>query len=126
VKIRLIGLTSFAALMSATFWIGSGAVLRAQAPEPYSQNERSATAAATGLPAELDQGHRLFVAKCGGCHTLGRIVKKSDLSAEEWGDIVDRMRNMAASHMNDAQAKAILGYLVWDDQQRKKKGEESK
>ena len=125
-------LGAFVALVGATLWIGSGSVLRAQDPpaprpdEPYVQNERAAKPVPNGLPAELDQGHRLYVAKCAACHTLSRSMQKSDLSAEEWADIVDRMRNRAASHLNDAQAKAIVAYLVWDDQQRQKKGEESK
>jgi len=129
---RSIGLCAFAALVGAMLSIGSGSVLRAQDPpgprpdEPYVQNERVAKPVPNGLPAELDQGHRLYVAKCATCHTLSRSMQKSDLSAEEWSDIVDRMRNRAASHMNDAQAKAIVAYLVWDDQQRQKKAEESK
>lgn len=127
-----IGLGAFAALVGATLWIGSGSVLRAQdgpgprPAEPYLQNERASKPVPNGLPAELGQGHRLYVAKCAACHSLGRSMRKSDLSAEEWADIVDRMRNRAASHMSDAQAKAILDYLVWDGQQRQKKAEESK
>ncbi|HXN46937.1 MAG TPA: cytochrome c [Bryobacteraceae bacterium] len=129
---RSIGLGAFAALLGATLWIGSGSVLRAQdgpgpkPAEPYIQNERGSKPVTDGLPAELGQGHRLYVAKCASCHTLSRSLKKTDLSAEEWGDIVDRMRNMAASHMNDAQAKAILGYLVWEDEQRQKKAQASR
>lgn len=126
---RSIGLGAIAALVGATLWIGSGSVARAQdgqAPrpaEPYLQNERASKPVPQGLPAEFDQGHRLYVAKCAACHTLSRSMQKSDLSAEEWADIVDRMRNRAASHLNDAQAKAIVDYLVWDDQQRQKKAE---
>jgi mono/diheme cytochrome c family protein len=112
---------AFAALLGAMLWIGSGSMVHAQ--EQYEQNQNSPRPAPSDLAAEHAQGHRLYVAKCAMCHTLGRVMKKSDLSAEEWGDIVERMRNMAASHMNDAQAKAILDYLVWDDQQRNKKQE---
>jgi len=113
---RPIGLAACAALLCAT-------LLRAQAPESYSQNERSAKPATAGLPAQFDLGHRLFVTRCGTCHTLGRTMEKADLSSQEWGDIVDRMRSMASSHISDAQAKAILDYLIWDDQQRNKKPE---
>jgi cytochrome c5 len=129
---RSIRLSAFVALVGATLWIGSGSVLRAQddagprPAEPYLQNERASKPVPNGLPAELDLGHKLYVSKCAACHSLSRSMKKSDLSAEEWSDIVDRMRNRAASHMNDAQAKAIVDYLVWDDQQRQKKGEESR
>ena len=129
---RSIGFGAFAALVGATLWIGSVTVLRAQdglgpkPAEPYIQNERASKPVLNGLPAELDQGHRLYVAKCAACHTLSRSMSKADLSAVEWADIVDRMRNRAASHLNDAQAKAIVDYLVWDGQQRQKKGEESK
>jgi mono/diheme cytochrome c family protein len=129
---RSIGLGAFTALLGATLWIGSGSVLRAQdgpgprPAEPYLQNERASKPVPASLPPELGQGRRLYVAKCAACHTLSRSMNKSDLSPQEWSDIVDRMRNRAASHLNDAQAKAIVAYLVWDDQQRQKKAEESK
>ncbi len=123
----------FAALMAAALWIGSGTLLQAQdvpatpkPPEPYGQNARSLKPVTDGLPSELHGGHRLYVAKCAACHSLTRSLQKADLSAEEWGDIVDRMRNRPASHLNDTQARAIVAYLVWNDQQRQKKAEGSK
>ncbi len=124
---RSIGPGAFAALVGAMLWIGSGSVLGAQdgpgprPAEPYLQNERAEKPVPQGMPAGLGEGHRLYVAKCAACHSLGRSMQKSDLSQQEWADIVDRMRNRAASHMNDVQAKAILDYLVWDGQQRQRR-----
>jgi mono/diheme cytochrome c family protein len=120
---RSIGLGALAVLSATLLCAQQNLVPKA--PEPYGQNERSPKPVANGLPAELSHGHKLYVAKCATCHTLSRSMKKSDLSAEEWSDIVDRMRNRPASHLNDAQAKAILAYLVWDGEQRQKK-EDSK
>ena len=86
--------------------------------EPYSQNQRDAARAPAGMPTHLEHGYELYRSKCGSCHSLARAQKKSNLSSDEWGDIVYRMRDMASSHINEAQAKAILDVVVWDDQHR--------
>ncbi len=115
-----------AALLGALLWIGSGSALRAQTVGPYDQNQRSTQPGAGGVPAQFHQARRLYVTKCAMCHTLSRSMNKTDLSSQEWEDIVDRMRNRAASHMSDSEAKAILGYLVWNGEQRQKKEAEGK
>jgi hypothetical protein len=91
-----------------------------KAPEPYTQNQRARTIAPAGLPADLTHAYSFFKSKCGTCHLLNRNLKKSNLSADEWSDIVYRMKDMASSHMNEGQAKDIARYLRWEDQHRKK------
>ena len=85
-------------------------------PIPYSQNERDHRPPRSERPDQLAQAYRLYEAKCGSCHSLNRASRKANLSKDEWTDIVYRMRDMASSHISDAQAKSILDVVVWEDQ----------
>jgi len=76
----------------------------------------------TNIPSNVREGYSLFRAKCGECHSRNRILTKTDLSPDEWIDIVFRMQAMASSHLNLAQSKTILNFVIWNDQRAKRKG----
>jgi len=75
-----------------------------------------------GMPIDVAQGYGLFRAKCGQCHSRNRVLTKTDLSPDEWADIVFRMQDMASSHLSSAQSKTILNFVIWNDQRSKTKG----
>lgn len=71
------------------------------------------------MPADVQAGYRLFRSKCGECHSPNRLLTKDDFSAEEWSDILYRMQDMANSHTSEAQTKAVLKFVIWNDKYRK-------
>jgi hypothetical protein len=74
------------------------------------------------VPREFQPGYHLFQYKCAECHSLNRSLRKTNLSTDEWGDIVFRMQDMASSHLKQPQSEAISRYLVWNDQFQQKAG----
>jgi mono/diheme cytochrome c family protein len=88
----------------------------------YTQNAPDKLPKADRLPADLHSGYHLTQAKCAECHTLKRTFDKTNLSQDEWADIVYRMQDMASSHLDTQQSEAILKYLVWNDQHQQKAG----
>jgi mono/diheme cytochrome c family protein len=56
--------------------------------------------------ATLQQGRKLFVSRCIGCHTLPPV---SSRSAMKWPGAVDRMS--ARSGLNRAERDALVDYL---------------
>ncbi|HEX4808353.1 MAG TPA: hypothetical protein VH325_05460 [Bryobacteraceae bacterium] len=88
--------------------------------KPYEEDKPEFKVSAAGMPPDVRQGYRLFREKCGGCHSLNRLRAKPDQSADEWADVIYRMQDMASSHMNNAESKAILRFAIWDDQARAK------
>lgn len=90
----------------------------------FAQNRRDPHMAVATLPQEYQSGARLFTQKCSACHSLGRSLEKSNLSADEWGDIVYRMQDMASSHLHSSQSDAVIKFLFWNDQQQRKGGKQ--
>lgn len=88
-------------------------------PWTYSQNAPEFSVSLASMPADVQPGYRLFRSKCGECHSLNRLLTKTDLSADEWGDIVYRMQDMASSHTSEAQSRIILKFVEWNDKNRK-------
>lgn len=91
-------------------------------PSTYNHNASEFQLDTRNMPADVQGGYRLFRTKCGECHSRNRLLGKSDMSREEWTDIVFRMRDMASSHIDTKQAKAILDFVIWNDQQSKRNG----
>jgi mono/diheme cytochrome c family protein len=81
--------------------------------QAYNQDAPDLPASTEGMTAKVHDGHRLFRAKCGTCHTLDRQASKSESSPQDWTNMVNRMRDMPSSHMTDAQATIIANYIVW-------------
>lgn len=84
----------------------------------YHENAKEFRLDRSAIPAQARPGYRLFQSKCAECHSLNRLRAKSDLSPDEWGDILYRMQDMVSSHLNTEQTKAILSFVVWDDKTR--------
>ncbi len=90
------------------------------AHDRYRHNAPEFKLETAAMPAGVQQGYRLFIAKCGECHSRNRLLTKTDLSPTEWTDIVFEMQAMASSHTTETQSKAILQFVIWNDQRRKK------
>lgn len=90
--------------------------------EIFTQNGPDSKQSINVVPIELRHGFHLFQAKCAQCHSLDRTLQKSNLSVDEWGDVVYRMQDMASSHMTPSQSAAIAKYLVWNDGFQQKAG----
>jgi mono/diheme cytochrome c family protein len=112
-----------ALMLSAQNNAGTGkAEQKGDSIEIFTQNRPDPRQNIALVPVEFQHGFRLFQAKCAQCHQLDRTLRKSNLSQDEWGDIVYRMQDMASSHMNPAQSDAITKYLVWNDIFQQKTG----
>ena len=72
----------------------------------------------SGFPPDIQKGYRLFGMKCSKCHGLQTSLKPT-MSASQWPFEVKRMQAMASSQFNDAQAKAIIGFLDYYEANRK-------
>jgi mono/diheme cytochrome c family protein len=59
--------------------------------------------------AELAHGRELYVGRCGSCHAL---KPPSELPPEQWQTEVSEMRAKNGVKLSDAEAQAILRYLV--------------
>lgn len=92
------------------------------APEPaqgqFTQNRDRIKIDAAGFPADIQKGYALFRDKCGACHGLDTSLKPS-MSPTRWTFEVKKMQAMASSQFGDAQAKAILDFLNYDETHRK-------
>jgi mono/diheme cytochrome c family protein len=58
---------------------------------------------------ELSQGRTLYVSRCGSCHTL---KAPAELAPERWPVEVNEMRGKNGVKLSDAEAQAIVRYLV--------------
>jgi mono/diheme cytochrome c family protein len=88
--------------------------LRAQ----FTQNRDKIKIYASGYPAEIQKGYRLFRDKCNQCHGLDTSLGPS-FSPAAWTSEVKRMQAMASSQFNDKQASAIIAFLNYDQLHRK-------
>jgi cytochrome c5 len=97
VKALLTGALIGAALLGAC---GGSAI-----PEPSAAD---ASRGAAHFPdvtlAELEQGRKLYVSRCGSCHVLKRPM---ELPAEQWPGEVSEMRSKNGVKLSDAEAQAI-------------------
>ena len=84
----------------------------------FTQNRDMVKLDASSFPIEIGKGYRLFKVKCSGCHGLD-ISLKTNMSPERWTAEVKRMQAMASSRINDAQAKTITDFLIFDEANRK-------
>ena len=84
----------------------------------FTQNRDNIKIDASALPANVQSDYQVFRDKCNQCHGLDTSLKPS-MSSAQWTFEVKRMQNMASSHFNDAEAKAILNFLNYDEAHRK-------
>ncbi len=57
--------------------------------------------------AELQQGHRLYIRNCGGCH---RLYSPLDHTEEEWHQLLPEM--IGDANLGEAEQDLIFKYLV--------------
>ena len=94
-------------------WLAAMGTVQGQ----ITKNRDSIKVDPSGFPADVKKGYRLFGMKCGECHSLDTSLKPS-MSASQWTFEVKRMQAMASSQFDDAQAKAILGFLNYYEAHR--------
>jgi mono/diheme cytochrome c family protein len=59
--------------------------------------------------AELQEGRRLYSARCGSCHALRDPLS---LPPSAWGEQVNDMRSKRGVRLSAAEAEQITDYLV--------------
>jgi mono/diheme cytochrome c family protein len=59
--------------------------------------------------SELQQGRKLYLSRCGSCHTLKR---PAELPPEQWQEEVSEMRTKNGVKLSDTEAQAIVRYLA--------------
>jgi len=120
---RLANTTGALTLMGILLFATPGRLRAASEPSAKIPLPRTQLAPASPLhppSAALQRASELFSAHCTTCHSLTRIVARLDSSAEEWGEIVYRMKAKPSAHFSEDQAKAIMDYLTWQSEQKKK------
>jgi mono/diheme cytochrome c family protein len=89
--------------------LGALVACAASLPQP---TQADAVKAATRWPGttrvDLEQGRRLYVDKCAGCHAL---KAPSELPPELWESKVAEMRREHEVVLSDVQARSIVAYL---------------
>jgi mono/diheme cytochrome c family protein len=83
----------------------------------FTQNRDKIKIGTSSYPAEIQKDHQVFRTKCSECHGLDTSLKPS-MPPTQWTFEVKRMQAMASSQFNDAQAKAILDFLNYDESHR--------
>jgi hypothetical protein len=57
----------------------------------------------------LEHGRSLYLGKCGGCHLL---IEPAQFAADAWPEKVERMQCERRVHLDAAEARYLLRYLV--------------
>jgi hypothetical protein len=71
-------------------------------------------------PKEIQPAYKLFLAKCGKCHTPARAINCDYALEDEWERYVKRMMRRAGSFISTEEGKQIYEFLVYDAKTRKK------
>ncbi|HMD59789.1 MAG TPA: hypothetical protein VKG78_00065 [Opitutaceae bacterium] len=71
-------------------------------------------------PAGIQKDYAVFREKCTLCHTLARPINSDFALPDEWSRYIKRMMHKPGSMINNAQAKKIYEFLVYDATVRKK------
>ncbi len=100
-------------LLLIVWLVGTGAV-QAQ----FAQKRDTIKIDSSGFPADIKKGYRLFGTKCAECHGLDTSLRPT-MSASQWPGEVKRMQAMPSAQFNDAQAKAIIDFLLYYEANRK-------
>lgn len=79
-----------------------------------------ATIDVSGYPADMQKRYKLFVTRCGKCHTIARPINCDFVLEDEWERYVKRMMRKPGSGINQDAGKDIYEFLVYDSKTRKK------
>lgn len=71
-------------------------------------------------PKEMRDRYKVFVEKCGKCHTPARAINCEFVLEDEWERYVKRMMNKSGTFISGDQGKLIYEFLVYDSKTRKK------
>lgn len=61
--------------------------------------------------AQASDGKELYETKCSSCHSLDTVDNASYQTADQWRDVVDRMKDMSST-ISDDDAEKITEYLA--------------
>lgn len=79
-------------------------------PHPTSADQARGSAQFPELTlADLQQGRKLYVSRCGSCHVLKH---PNEVPTDQWPGEVTKMRTNNGVKLSDAEAEAIVRYLV--------------
>jgi hypothetical protein len=71
-------------------------------------------------PPDMKDRYKVFVAKCGKCHTIARAINCEMVLDDEWERYVKRMMRKAGSFISPEEGKQAFEFLVYDSKTRKK------
>lgn len=71
-------------------------------------------------PAEMKANYKVFVDKCGKCHTPARAINCEFALEDEWERYVKRMMRKSGTFITPDDGKRIYDFVVYDSKVRKK------
>jgi hypothetical protein len=71
-------------------------------------------------PAEMRPKYKLFMEKCGKCHTPARAINCDLVLEDEWERYVKRMMRKSGTYITADEGKQIYEFAVYDSKVRKK------
>jgi hypothetical protein len=71
-------------------------------------------------PAEMRPKYKLFMEKCGKCHTPARAINCDFVLEDEWERYVKRMMRKSGTYITADDGKQIYEFVVYDSKVRKK------
>jgi cytochrome c5 len=71
-------------------------------------------------PPDMKARYKVFVAKCGKCHTPARAINCEFALEDEWERYIKRMMRKAGTFISPDQGKQIFEFVVYDSKIRKK------
>ena len=89
-------------LIGAALWLAGCAIV---VPEPTPMMAGGDEA----VYARLQEGRRLYIDKCSGCHSLKPVTGFSDV---KWRDEVDKMRRLKKVKLRPEDRGSLLLYLT--------------
>lgn len=77
----------------------------------------------SSYPGEIKKKYRVFVARCGECHSLDTSYRPStaplEMQVKAWKAITQQMQAKASSHITEQDVQRILAFLDYDASHRK-------
>jgi hypothetical protein len=105
--------------LAAAIGLGIG---QAQEPTPHwaAYDKGPATIDVSRYPPEMKTAYKLYVAKCGKCHTLARSINADFVLEDEWERYIKRMMRKAGSFITPEDGKQIFDFVMFDSKTRRK------
>ncbi len=71
-------------------------------------------------PDDMKARYKVFVTKCGKCHTPARAINCEFVLDDEWERYIKRMMRKAGTFISPDEGKQIFEFVVYDSKVRKK------